>query len=186
MVDGIRLSRLYDCFALAIKDALEVINQMQADGVISKYAIGGAVGATFYVQTGSTEDLDVFIDVPTSIGSPLVSLAPIYKYLSARDCSPEGPFIKIAGWPVQFLPISNELQREALAQAVSIDLQKTPTRVFGPEYLVAIALETGRLKDHLRILQFIEQNAVDDAKLDTLLSRFGLRDKWTTLRKRLQ
>ena len=44
MVDGVEQSQLYDCFALAIKDALEVINQMQADGVISKYAIGGAVG----------------------------------------------------------------------------------------------------------------------------------------------
>lgn len=29
---------------------LEVINRMQADGIIGRYAIGGAVGATFYLE----------------------------------------------------------------------------------------------------------------------------------------
>ena len=33
-----------------IKAAIAVINQMQADGVVERYAIGGAVGATFYLQ----------------------------------------------------------------------------------------------------------------------------------------
>jgi len=31
-------------------------------------------------------------------------------------------------------------------------------------HLLAIALCTGRSKDHIRVLQFIEQNAVDRAK----------------------
>ena len=30
---------------------------MQADGVIGKYAIGGAVGATFYLEPAATLDL---------------------------------------------------------------------------------------------------------------------------------
>ena len=33
-----------------MKATLTVINQMQTDGVIGKYAIGGAVGATFYLE----------------------------------------------------------------------------------------------------------------------------------------
>jgi hypothetical protein len=36
-----------------LKVTLELINQMQADGVIETYAIGGAVGATFYLAPGS-------------------------------------------------------------------------------------------------------------------------------------
>jgi hypothetical protein len=32
------------------KDTLAAINQMQADGVIERYAIGGAVGATFIIS----------------------------------------------------------------------------------------------------------------------------------------
>jgi hypothetical protein len=34
---------------MAMKTVLAIVNQMQADGVIGKYAIGGAVGATFYL-----------------------------------------------------------------------------------------------------------------------------------------
>ncbi len=33
---------------MRIKEVLAAINQMQRDGVIERYAIGGAVGATFY------------------------------------------------------------------------------------------------------------------------------------------
>jgi hypothetical protein len=35
---------------MAIKEVIQAINQMQADGVIERYAVGGAVGATFYLE----------------------------------------------------------------------------------------------------------------------------------------
>ena len=38
-----------------------MLNQMERDGVIKRYAIGGAVGATFYLEPISTLDVDVFI-----------------------------------------------------------------------------------------------------------------------------
>ena len=44
-----------------IKDTIAGINQMQADGVIERYAIGGAVGATFYLEPAATVDVDVFV-----------------------------------------------------------------------------------------------------------------------------
>lgn len=46
------------------------------------------------------------------------------------------------------------------------------------EHLVAIALRTGRAKDHLRILQFIEHNRVNRDKLGELLDRHGLKSRW--------
>ena len=45
------------------------------------------------------------------------------------------------------------------------------------EHLVAIALRTGRSKDHIRILQFIEQDAVDRNRLLALLERHDLLTK---------
>jgi hypothetical protein len=42
-----------------VKATLEAINQMQADGIIGEYAIGGAVGATFYLAPAATVDLDI-------------------------------------------------------------------------------------------------------------------------------
>jgi hypothetical protein len=42
-----------------IKEIIATINQMQADGVIGRYAIGGAVGAALYrVEVDSTDDVD--------------------------------------------------------------------------------------------------------------------------------
>jgi len=49
-----------------MKETLEMINRMQSDGVISKYAIGGAVGATLYLEPSATLDIDVFAILPDS------------------------------------------------------------------------------------------------------------------------
>jgi hypothetical protein len=34
---------------------------MEADGIIDRYAIGGAVGTTFYLEPVATLDVDVFV-----------------------------------------------------------------------------------------------------------------------------
>ena len=62
-----------------VKSTLELINQMQADGIIGKYAIGGAVGATMYLEPAATLDVDIFVVLPSVPGSLLLSLAPIYE-----------------------------------------------------------------------------------------------------------
>ena len=46
---------------MSIREVLKVVNQMQAEGVIERYAIGGAVGATFYLEPIATLDVDIFI-----------------------------------------------------------------------------------------------------------------------------
>ena len=52
------------------------------------------------------------------------------------------------------------------------------------EHLVAIALQTGRLKDDARIVQFLEQDAVDRKKLETVVQKFGLTSKWDQFKRR--
>jgi hypothetical protein len=47
---------------VGIKEVIEMINSMQADGVIERYAIGGTVGATFYLEPVATLDVDVFVE----------------------------------------------------------------------------------------------------------------------------
>jgi len=156
---------------------------MQADGVIGRYAIGGAVGATFYLEPAATVDLDIFVTLPISSGV-LLSLAPIYEYLKSRGAKIEDEYIVIGGWPVQFLPPSNELEQEAVAGAVSTTVESVPTWVMSAEHLVAIALRTGRPKDHNRILQFIEQDAVNREELESILERNGLAAKWKQFQRK--
>jgi hypothetical protein len=87
-----------------MKDTFQVINEMQRDGVIEKYAIGGAVGATFYLEPAATLDVDIFVTLPSAGTSSLLTLTPIYQYLTARGSKVDGPHIVVGSWPVQFLP----------------------------------------------------------------------------------
>jgi hypothetical protein len=163
---------------VGIKEVIEMINSMQANGVIERYAIGGAVGATFYLEPVATLDVDVFVEFHTEPGSQMISPEPIFKFLRDRDCSMEGEYIAIAGWPVQFLPAGTHLLQEALAAAVEKDVEGTPARVFTAEHIAAIALETGRAKDKARVLQFIEADALNLERLQEILTRHGLGGDW--------
>ena len=161
-----------------MKATLQVINQMQADGVIGKYAIGGAVGATFYLEPLATADVDIFVMLPLAPGGSLLSVAPLYEYLTARGCRVEGERIVVGDWPVQFLPPHDALEQEALAQAVETEVEGIRTWVLSAEHLIAIALETGRAKDYARIVHFLEEDAVDADRLNRVLMRHGLVPKW--------
>ena len=156
---------------------------MQADGVIAHYAIGGAVGATFYLEPAATLDVDVFV-LLANPGGGLISLAPIYEYLKARGGIEDREHIVIGDWPVQFLVPANDLERDAVEGSIPVDVDGVRTWVMLPEYLVAIALSTGRAKDYLRILQFIKEKAVDDVVLRAILEKHGLLSKWEVFREK--
>lgn len=161
-----------------MKETIEVLNRMQADGIIGLYAIGGAVGATFYLEPVATMDIDVFVSFQQSADSPLISLSPMFDYLKKMGCETRGEYVVIGGWPVQFLPPADALGEDALAAAVETAVEGVSTRVMTAEHLVAIALQVGRAKDHARIVQFVESGVLDAGKLDAILTRHGLLEKW--------
>lgn len=163
---------------MRIQEVITAINQMQSDGVIERYAIGGAVGATFYLEPISTLDVDIFVSFRPEPGRLLLSPAPIFDYLKARDGIVEGEYIVLGGWPVQFFPPTGPLVEEALAQAVETEVEGTPARVFTAEHLAACALQTGRAKDKARLLQFIESGALNGPRFQSILARHGLADAW--------
>ncbi len=166
-----------------MEKTLAVLNQMEREGVISRYAIGGAVAATFYVEPVQTFDLDVFILFP-SLPSGLISASPIFDYLIARGYNAERELINIEGWPVQFLPVYNPLTEEGLAEATEVTFGSTPTRVLTAEHLAAIMLETGRPRDHARLLQFLEAKVVNMDRLRGILSKHDMETKWISFAKR--
>jgi hypothetical protein len=166
-----------------MEKTLTVINQLEQDGLIGRYAIGGAVAATRYIEPVQTYDLDVFVILPVS-PSGLVSLTPLYTSLTQRGYTPQGEGIVIEGWPVQFLPVHDELTEEALAEAVEVEFGSTPTRVLSAEHLAAIMLKTGRPKDHARLIQFFEFHALDRAIVEAILARHDLTPKWENFRRR--
>lgn len=161
-----------------MKRTIEVLNQLEQDGVFSHYAIGGAMGAIFYTEPFLTFDLDVFVILPQA-GTDLLTLAPIYDALrTAGYTEQENECILIEGVPVQFLPIYNSLVEEALNRAHEMMYEDVPARVVRPEYLLAIALQTGRSKDRERVRILREQAQLDMDLLADVLKRHELEDKW--------
>ena len=162
-----------------IRDVILTIHLMQSDRVVARCAIGGAVGATFYLEPVSTLDVDIFVTMQPQPGSLPLTLEPVFTYLKARGCAIEGDYVIIGGWPVQFLPPTGPLVEEALEQAIEMDVEGVAVRVFTAEHLAAIALQTGRAKDKSRLLQFLESGTLSSDRFQEIITHHGLEAAWT-------
>lgn len=155
---------------------------MQVAGVIGRYAIGGAVGATFYLEPVRTLDVDVFVAIEPDAGHLIITPKPIYEYLTALGYVARGEYLIVEGWPVQFLPPTGPLLEEAIANAREAHIESERTFVISAEHLVAVALETGRAKDKARIVQFVEADVLDEQRLQDIVDRHGLTERWTVFK----
>ncbi len=169
---------------MSIRSAIAVLNRMEREGIIGRYAVGGAIAATFYLEPSATEDIDVFVALPQR-ESGFLSLTPIYDYLIGQGYPLRGPYVILGNWPVQFLPPPTPLVEEALEQAVEMDLEGETVRVFTAEHLAAIALQLARPKDRLRLVQFLEEEVVCESKLLALFQRHDLFERWTEFKRRI-
>lgn len=160
-----------------MKRTLEILQELERAGIMSRHAIGGAMGATFYVEPFLTFDLDVFVLLPRTAGG-LLTLTPLYDALRARGYAEEGEHVSIEGVPVQFLPAYNALLEEALQEAREVPYEDAQARVLRAEHLAAICVQTGRPKDRERVRLLREQAALDEDYLAAVLARHGLAVKW--------
>lgn len=167
---------------MSIRDVIIVINEMEADRIIDRYAIGGAVGATFYLEPVDTFDVDIFVAFERGADSQLLTLQPIFEYLKARGGVIEREYIVVGGYPVQILPPTSPLAEEAILAAIERDVDGIQARVFTPEHLAALSLETGRAKDKVRLLQFMEESALNLQQFEAIVQRHGLIEKWQRFR----
>lgn len=164
---------------MRLREVIDVLNQMQNDSIIGRYAIGGAVGATFYVEPAATLDVDVFVELHAQSESPILDLRPIFKYLENRGGVMEREYVVFADTPIQFItPPPGSLSEEAILQAVTKDIDGLPVSVFSAEHLAALALETGRTKDKLRLLALIEQGSLNTDRLHDIICRHNLSERW--------
>lgn len=162
-----------------LSKTLGVLNEMQREGIVGEYAIGGAIAAFYYLEPAATFDVDIFISLEPKAGE-LLSLAPIYEYLRTRGYREKEETVAIENWDVHFIPAYNPLVKEALSAATAIDLDGIATRILPAEYLMAIALQTGRSKDLARLIQFLEAGVADRARFNEILQRHDLEENWRT------
>lgn len=166
-----------------IERVLAITVKLTDEGVIGRYALGGAVAAYTYIEPQNTKDIDFFI----SVSSPgIVDLSPIWSHLIENyNAHWDGQFLVVAGWKTEFLPVSGPLEEDALQAAIIRQLKGLPVRVLGPEHLGAIMLKTGRpSKDDGRLLQFLDAEVMNIDKFLQLVQRFDLTDQWQKFKTR--
>ena len=161
-----------------IAKTISVVNQMMTDGIIENYALGGATAVIFYTEPIATEDVDIFVQLKIG-GNPLMEFQPIFDYLKDKGYAMKGEHFYVEDFPVQFLPTGTDLLDEAIDEANEFQLtDEVVVRVMTPEHLVAIMLNTGRLKDFLRISIFLQHEVVNSDELQSILTKHNLAQKW--------
>lgn len=159
----------------SFEGALRAVNKLKADGVVSDYAVAGAMALVFWTEPVATFDLDVLVLLPGP-DTPIVSLDAIYRWAAAQGFPAREEHIVIEGLPVQFVPSPNALSREAIAAAADVDYQGVPVRVVRPEYLIALYLQP-QAKSHKRrerAAALLDLSGLNRALVDEILNRHGL------------
>jgi hypothetical protein len=157
---------------IPLADVLRAANELVSAELIKDYALGGALAAIYYTEPFTTYDADIIFvasDTTLSAGMPA-----IYSHLQSKGWRVEREHLLIKGFPVQFLTASG-LTEEAVREAVPIEFEGVPAKVFRPEYMIAIAASVGRHKDLARIEQLMSQTTIDEALLDDILRRYNLK-----------
>lgn len=157
----------------SLRDVFAVLGRAVDEGIVSNYALVGAVASIFYAEAIRTYDLDVAVTLPRESGL-LISLGPLYDWLRAQGFTPEGEHVRMHGVPVQFLSSDPPLWRDAVATARRFDYEGTEVRVAPPEHLVLMALEAPSLRRRERAALLVESGALDRGRLDELAARFGV------------
>jgi len=165
-----------------MRDTLRIINELKEKGLIKDYAIGGAIAALRWVEPFFTRDLDIFIIPEKEVGEEeLLLLSPIYEYLKNKGYNQwVGQWLIIEGVPVEFIPAEG-LAKEALENAIEIEFDGVPTKIITPEYLIALFLKASRQKDKIKIQMLLEQAKIDMGKLEEILDRYNLSERFKIL-----
>ena len=142
-----------------MENTLRVLNQLEKEGIVNRYGIGGGVAALFYAEPVLTYDMDVFV----------------LRKLGYRE---DKEHVVIEGIPVQFIPAYNALVEEAVRRAKQVPYKDVKTKVLCPEHLAALMLQTGRPKDKMRLTLFLQQAKMNRQAFTKIINRHGLKEKW--------
>lgn len=156
---------------IPLAEVFAAANSLRSAGLIVEYALGGALAAIRYTEPFTTYDADVFF-IPADTGLS-AGIPAIYAHLESLGHTIDREHTLVHGFPVQWLA-THGLTEEAVREAMPIEFDGVPGRIFRAEHLIAIAASVGRTKDRARIEQMLEQADLDRALLDGILAHHHL------------
>jgi hypothetical protein len=157
----------------------DILEQLLREGLVIRYAVGGATAAGFHGEPLAPRDVDVFVFLDPPEGSLLVTLDPVFRRLDElgfNEFEEEG--LLIHGFPVQFLSAAPGLEAEAVEQAMIVEWEDHRLRVMRPEHLAVIALTVGRPKDRARLVYLVELPDFNIESFRQILTRYQLLERW--------
>lgn len=163
-----------------LEKALQVVRDISSLGIIKDYAVCGAVAAMCSIEPVLTYDLDIFF-IPIKEGP--AALVPIQAYVKYRGFSIRAKSILVDGIPIQFIPASSDLVREAVEHAETRKYYTVELKVVTAEYLSAIAIQAGRDKDKEHAIRLLEVADIDRSVLSRILESYGLARKFKGFEK---
>ena len=151
-----------------------VFAEMKRQKVINDFAIGGSIALMTYTEPIPTDDLDIFVALPTT--GLLVDFEPVATFLRKRGYVFDADgHVRIDDMPVHILPATPGLVEEALKKALPQVFRGYRIKVFAPEYLVAIMYQLRRPKDMARLAILSQYRKVDQRKLAGICKRYHIR-----------
>ena len=166
-----------------MRAVFEALDALREAGVIQDYVIGGATALLYYSQPAFTEDIDVFVWLESD--SPLADLGPVYTFLKEKGAVESDEYLMIEGFPIQILLPYDDLSIEGFEHPNSVHILSREVKILALEYLMAIMIQLGKSKYRERLRVLLTENLFDESRLNDILLRHGLTEKWNRLRSQL-
>jgi len=165
-----------------VERVFKVVNKMYQEGILEDYAIGGAVATIYYTEPFATKDLDIFF-MPIE-KEKVILLTPFYDFLLKKGYKTYKEYIMIGDTPIQFIPASTDLEKEAVKNATFVKYKNIEVKILKPEYLIAVFLKVYRPKDRDKLIRLLEQSKINKTFLSDILKRHNLDKKFTDFMKK--
>jgi hypothetical protein len=155
-----------------MENILKIVNKLQKAGLIKNYAIGNDIAAIYYTEPFYAKEMDVFFTQQENINTKKAS-SMICAWLKSKG------YKRTKDMPLHLISATDELTREAIEKSVRIKYRSSVTRIFRPEYIIAVMMMTHTIKDKEIIQKLLRQTKVNKRRLNVILNRFGLMDKFS-------
>lgn len=166
-----------------VERAIGLANEAVERGLVGSYAVAGAFAFIYYGEPFETKDLDLMMHLSLTPGG-LVDVAPVFRHFVEGGAVAEGQFLRLSRILVDIVPAADALDEEALREAVETRVGRHAARILTAEHAVAIAVRTGRARDHMKIARLLASapDALDHRRLEDVLRRHRLLEAWERLR----
>lgn len=160
----------------------KVLEELQENGIIGNWIIGGGTALTYYTTSIPTIDVDVFAYY--TAGSMFEPFGQLYPYLIENyGAKVDHEMIKVGKVYFQFLPLDtdNPVDAEAVKHP---NVVKGGIRIFKLEYIICSMLYLKAPKYDPRLVLLKSEKQYDEKELRKLLKKFDLEEEWDDVPER--